>query len=62
MTSHQFGWEDEESVMYVGIFVACQGLLAGFVFAWIGPLSRRIDERSAQSKMSAGYTIHQLFS
>ena len=45
MSMHQFGWEDEDAVTYVGIFVACQGLLASFVFAWIGPLSKRIDER-----------------
>ncbi len=45
ISAHQFGWEDQDSLLYVGLFTACSGLLSAFCFAWVGPLSRRVDER-----------------
>ena len=45
MAIDQWGWSEEETIMYLGIIMASGGLLSGFCFGAIGPLSKRIDER-----------------
>ncbi len=51
MSAHIFGWNDDDSILYLGIFVACQGILSAFVFSWVGPLAKRIDERYTKSSL-----------
>lgn len=41
----QWGWTKEDAIMYLGITMACGGLLSGLCFATIGPLSKKFDER-----------------
>ena len=41
----QWGWTEEDAVLYLGIILASGGVLSAFFFGSIGPLSKRIDER-----------------
>ena len=41
----QWGWEEEEAILYLGITMACGGVLSGVCYACIGPLAKRFDER-----------------
>ena len=41
----QWGWTKEDAILYLGITMACGGVLSGFCFACIGPLSKKFDER-----------------
>ena len=41
----QWGWEEADAVLYIGIVMVAGGVMAGFCYASIGPLSKRFDER-----------------
>lgn len=41
----QWGWTEEDTIMYLGITMAAGGVLSGLCFATIGPLSKKFDER-----------------
>lgn len=41
----QFGWSEEETVLYFGILIASASILCVFLFAIVGPLCKRFDER-----------------
>ena len=41
----QWAWTREMAVKYMGITMACGGIIGGMCFASIGPLAKRIDER-----------------
>jgi MFS family permease len=41
----QFGWTEEETVLYFGILISSTGVMCVFLFAIVGPLSKRFDER-----------------
>ena len=45
MCIDQFGWTEEETILKFGILVAGVGLMCIFLFASVGPLVNRIDER-----------------
>jgi len=45
MCIDQFGWTEEETILNFGILVAGVGLMCIFLFASVGPLVNRIDER-----------------
>eukprot|EP00095_Tigriopus_kingsejongensis_P005987 maker-scaffold48_size466083-snap-gene-3.27 protein:Tk05987 transcript:maker-scaffold48_size466083-snap-gene-3.27-mRNA-1 annotation:"major facilitator superfamily domain-containing protein 8" len=45
MAIDQFGWNQEDTILYLGITMAAGGALAAFCFGAIGPLSKRFDER-----------------
>ena len=37
----QFGWSEEDTVLYFGILVASLGVMSVILFASIGPLTKR---------------------
>ena len=41
----QWGWEEADAVLYIGIVMVAGGVMAGFCYASIGPLAKRFDER-----------------
>ena len=41
----QWGWSNQEAITNLGITMACGGILSGFCFALIVPLSKKFDER-----------------
>ena len=41
----QFAWSREEAVRYLGINMACGALVGVTMFAIIGPLAKRFDDR-----------------
>ena len=41
----QFGWSEEKTVLYFGILIASLGLMSVFLFASVGPICKKIDER-----------------
>ena len=45
MCIDQFGWTEEETILRFGILVAGVGLMCVFLFASVGPICNRIDER-----------------
>ena len=45
MAMDQWSWVEEDALLYNGITIAAGGILTGFCFATIGPLSKKIDER-----------------
>jgi ceroid-lipofuscinosis MFS transporter 7 len=45
MAIDQWGWSEEDTLLYLGIILASGGVLSGFCFGSIGPLSKRFDER-----------------
>ena len=45
MCIDQFGWTEEETILRFGILVAGVGLMCIFLFASVGPLVNRFDER-----------------
>lgn len=45
MAIDQWGWTEEDAVLYLGIILASGGVLSVFFFGSIGPLSKRFDER-----------------
>ena len=40
-----WAWTEEDTILYLGIILAAGGILSGFCFGLIGPLSKRFDER-----------------
>ena len=45
MAIDQWGWTEEDTILYIGITMAAGGVLAAFCFAAIGPLSKRFNEK-----------------
>ncbi len=45
MAIDQWGWSEEDAILYLGITMVCGGILSGLCFAMIGPLSKMFDER-----------------
>ena len=41
----QWGWDEADAVLYIGIVMVAGGVMAGFCYASIGPLAKRFDER-----------------
>ncbi len=42
----QWAWTEEDALLYLGIILASGGVLSGFCFGAIGPLSKRFNERT----------------
>ncbi len=51
LTMDQFGWTESEAVMYLGISMACGGLLSLGTFVSIGRLAQRWKVTSSRTKM-----------
>lgn len=45
MCMDQFGWTEEETVLKFGILLGALGFVSIFLFASVGPLCRKFDER-----------------
>ena len=41
----QFGWSEEETVLKFGVLIAVASVMCVFLFATVGPLCKRFDER-----------------
>jgi ceroid-lipofuscinosis MFS transporter 7 len=46
MASDHWGWNEADTILYLGIILAAGGILSCFSFSLIGPLSKRVDERT----------------
>ena len=40
-----WGWTEEDAILYLGITMACGGVLSGICYGSIGPLAKKFDER-----------------
>lgn len=45
MCMDQFGWTEEETVVKFGILIASTGVMCVILYASVGPLCKRFDER-----------------
>lgn len=45
MCMDQFAWTEEETVLKFGVLIACTGVMCVILYASVGPLSKRFDER-----------------
>lgn len=53
----QFGWTEEQTVLRFGILIASISILCVFLFATIGPLSNRFDERKILIFIGIGFMM-----
>ena len=41
----QWGWAEEDAILYLGIIMVIGGVLSGVCYACLGPLATKFDER-----------------
>ena len=57
-----FGWTEQDTVMYFGIMMACNGFATLLLFLSVGPMCKRFDERKLMIFVGVlGFMIGRFF-